>query len=303
MLSPDDFAAQFAYDLHTHAISGPRAAQTFDGQIGASDFTCRQRMMFILAKRTPTDSPSKWAAFVGSALDREITAARAAANPALLFQQRLTVTLPSGAKIPVTPDEIDPDEPAVTDYKSKNTLALVRRTVSDEPARIQRHLQYLACLQNGVIGTDAGVVRNVYVDRSGADDRPHVEQEPFNPQIIDLADSFYTDALYAAEHGEDAWRDQPRNWCERFCPWFTACRADDRADTDRAVLDPRIGQAAAAYLQAAEAEREAKALKAALREQLEGVEGRTRDGHQICWTRVNAKTPYDKLEVRRELVG
>lgn len=299
-MSPDDYAAEFSYDLHLHAISGERAAQTDAGQIGASDFTCRQRMALIMARVPASDSPSKWSAFVGSALDRQITEARQAAHPNLLFQQRLTCTLPSGFTLPVTPDEIDPDEPAVTDFKSKAGLAHVRRTVSDDPARIQRHLQYLACLQNGIFTTDTGLVRNVYVDRSGSDDRPHVEQEPFELAIVALADQFVQDAVYAAEHGEDAWRDQPRPWCQRFCPWFTHCRGEDRTDAANAILDPHVAQAATQYLAAQEQEREAKQLRDALRPMLTGVSGTTRDGVRVGWLHVNhPRTPYDKLEVSR----
>jgi hypothetical protein len=181
----------------------------------------------------------------GTAIHDLHAAARAAYNPRLIVNRKLTVTLPSGLEIPGTPDEIDPDEPSVTDLKTvddEGDLHVLRREGSSEQQRFQRHLYYLAAHQAGLVPAE-GIVRNVWVDRAGQDDLPYVEQEPFSMAVVHDADRWITDTLYAAKHGEEVPRDKHYDWCRKFCEFFTHCRAG-QAHADFVVTDPEVLQAA-----------------------------------------------------------
>lgn len=306
-LTADEYAESFAYDLHLHTLTSDRSQQQADGVIGASDFDCPERMRRILLKQPHTDAPSRWAAFVGTALDREIKEARKAGHPELLHDIALTLEFPNGFTITVHPDELDPSEPSYTDYKSKNGLALERRTHTADQARIQRNLNYLAAWQNKVLPHLEGVVRNVSVDRSGKDDRPHVEQEPFSADVVNQAYDLLKDVLYAVEHGEEARKDRPHYWCQRFCPFFTACRANDAPELYR--RDDALAEIAALRYEWTEMGHLAEEIGEEARDELAGFGAPSGKGftgivegaagrYRVRTTVVNAKTgSYSKVEV------
>lgn len=297
ILAPDEYAQQFTFDLSVYDLLSPRSQHGDDGGVGASSFGCREEMRFILTKAERTDSPDKTAALIGGYIDAGVKAARKAANPGLIVDAEYLCTLPNGFSFPVHPDEVDPDEPSVTDLKTKNGLKAIRRGFADEQHRIQRHLQYLAAHQAGVVPPD-GIVRNVFIDRSGADPHAHVEQEKFDPAVVEQATEFVNDVLYAIKHGERARQDRPRYFCKQFCPFFTACRGDEIAAEDEPITDERLARMVAAYAEADTQEKQAKALREALRADLSGLTGVT-GTHRIVSTWVNAanRTPYWKVEV------
>lgn len=294
-MTPDAYAAAFTADLQAWSHGSERSEQKRSGVIGASDFMCRERSRRTLARIPETNKPSKWAAFVGSALDKELKAARLASNPALLFDVEWTVTI-AGYTFPVHPDEVDPSEPSVTDYKSKNGLAMVRGKFTDPADRLQRHLQYLAGVQAGVLPPE-GIVRNIYVDRSGKDDTPHIEQEDFSTEVLEDAASFLADVLYAVNNDEPASQDKPRDWCRRFCAHYTGCRG---AEIDTPLLHPDTSALVAAFYENHSLIAEAEQLESELKDALQGVDGTTPDGLVAVTTVVNAKNgPYTKFSVRQ----
>src|SRR4051794_5740068 len=121
-MDADDYGLAFRFDLDTHDMLSERSLHGDEGGIGASSFGCREEMRRILTKSQRTDSPDKLAALIGGYIDAGIVEARRATNPQLMFKTELIVTMPNGFQFPVHPDEIDPDEPSVTDYKTKNGL-------------------------------------------------------------------------------------------------------------------------------------------------------------------------------------
>lgn len=304
-MTPDDYALSFSFDLQAYDLLSARSMQDDDGQIGASNFGCREQMRRILAKEPRTDSPDKTAAIIGTYIDAGVKQARKAANPALIIDAELPVTLypheqPDGFTFLVHPDEIDPDEPSCTDVKSKNGLAAIRRGFADPQYRMQRHLQVLAAVQNGVL-PDTAIARNVYLDRSGVDGTPHVEQEPFSPAVIVEATEFLNDALYANLHGEEAPKDKPRTWCRDYCPFNAACRGPEIEV--ELITDERVAAMVRAYGQADTQEKTAGQLRKELREAgLAGLSGRTADGWVITSTWVNAKNPYYRVAVEAPAV-
>lgn len=222
-MTPEDYAVGYRIDLDMHDLLSDRTRHGEEGGIGASNFGCREEMRRILTRSPRTDTPSKHAAIIGSYIDAGVKQARKAANPRLVIDAELIVTMPNGFAFPVHPDEIDPDEPSVTDLKTKAGLEAIRRGLADPQYRFQRHIQYFAARQNGLV-PEQGIARNVFVDRSGKDPEIHVEQEPFSMQIINEATEWLDDVLYAIKHNEEASKDRPRIFCESWCPFYTSCR-------------------------------------------------------------------------------
>jgi hypothetical protein len=297
-VTPEMYAVEFDTDLRMHIENTPRRAQKDRGEIGASDFDCTQRMAYILGQKPETDTTDYWAAYVGTAMDDRIKASRKAARPDLLFDLILPVRLQldDGTEFTfnLAPDEADPTEPAVTDYKTADGLAKARKDRVHDARRRQRHLQYLAMMQN--FGwPDTGTVRNVIVDRAGKDSRHFVEQETFSWAVVKEAADMLSSALYAAKHNEPTSQDRPRAFCERYCPFFTRCRG---AEVEYDILnDPATIDLVAAYRTAQDEREEANELMSELRDLLPKVTGIAGKA-QMRWTTANLKTgPSERLEV------
>lgn len=290
-VTPEDYRDGFVRDLQRFNASTDRAVSKAAGNIGASDFDCRERMRFIMEQEEESNSTENWAAFVGSALDEGIMQARRLGSPHLLFKMSLPVTLNTRQgpfTFNLTPDEIDLDEPSVTDWKSKDGLQASRRNLVDDPNRRQRHLQALAVIQAGMADEAGFVVRNIMVDRSGSDPLPHVEQEPFSREVIAEAETFLSDVMYARENGERAYQDRPRNFCERYCPFFDKCRGDE-IDYVPIFDKNQIGMIEALY-EAKILEKDAAQLQDELKPYLLDLTGVTEAGYRIKTTNVNKKS-------------
>lgn len=295
-MTPEDYAVGFVIDLTLADQVTPRAAQDDNGVLGASSFGCREQMRRILVKAPKTDSPKMMPALLGSYVDAGLKAARGAANPKLLLAEELPLDLANGHRILVHPDEVDQDEPSVTDYKAPGSLAAIKRGFADERYRRQRHLQYAAAFQNGLVPPQ-GITRNLFVDRSGKDETPHVEQEPFDPAVVTEATDFLSDVLYAVDNDETAQKDTPRHVCKDYCAWFTACRGAE-IETPQ-ILDPILVERLTAFFEAKQRKDEAEALMKDLRGMgLEGLTGQS-STHRIVSTAINpvGKAGYTKIEV------
>lgn len=298
-MQPDEYGLVFRNDLETFDLLSDRSRHGDEGGIGASSFGCREEMRRVLVRAERTDSPDKTAAIIGTYIDAGVKAARKAANPRLIVDAELLVTMPNGYQFPVHPDEIDPDEPSVTDGKTKNGLEAIRRGLADEQYRFQRHIQYLAAHQAGLVPAE-GIARNVFLDRSGSDPRVHVEQEPFSMQVITEATEWLDDVLYAVKHGEEAMKDRPRVFCASYCPFYTACRVgeievEDITDERLAAMVDALGEA---RLRAKTDERLIKELTKG-DHPLAGLTGKT-DRFQIVskWVNSEKQTPHWRIEVR-----
>ena len=295
-IGPDEFGQEFFFDLQSHNNLSDRAAQATAGQIGASDLgECRQRVNFILRQVVPSDAPSKWAAVIGSYVDAGVKEARKAARPWLLHDVRCQVTLPNGMTFMCSLDELDPEEPAYTDVKTKAELAAIRRLSAGDQPRWQRHVCYLAAHQNGLVPAE-GTVRNIFLDRSGRDDRPHVEQEPFSMDVVLEAQAWLEDADYAAQHGEDASKDWPRSMCESYCEFYTRCRGSEPVSEE--YLTGYRATQLAEFVAARQQRKDAEQVEDALRAELLGVTGRS-DTHWVRSTVSNGKRPSTRLDAGR----
>lgn len=295
------YAAGFRADIDVYEAREERSRQT---ELGVSDIgVCREKARRIIAKVPASDAPSTWAAFSGKANHDRITMIRREANPHMLFGTELRIVLPSGIEVLGHLDELDPLEPSVTDYKTKTYegLELVRRTGVTDENRYGRMLYYLGAYQAGLVPAE-GIVRNIYLDRSGKDPELVIQQEPFSMDIVYEADLWLQDVHYAAEHDELAPLDKHFSWCETYCEFFRNCR---QVRTGKLVEGAEATAAARVYLDATQVRKRATAARDGARASLgEPVAG---ENHvevagdvRLAWIWVNhPRTPYHRLEAKR----
>lgn len=290
----DDYAASMSASLDVYAALRPRSLQT---ELGVSSIGhCRAEALWRLTEVAPTDAPVGRQALFGTGAHEVIAAARKSFAPHLLIETALQITLPSGVVVPGHADEIDPDEPSVTDWKTvadAADIAALRRNGSTEQQRYQRHLYYYGAHQAGLVPAE-GTVRNVWVDRAGQVNEPYVEQEPFSMAVVHDADRWVQDLLYAAEHGEEVPQDKHYDWCRRFCEFFTHCRSG-QAHADAHVTDPVMVSAADMLAEGRELRKRGEALEKSAKRVLEPLQASAHEdvaafligAHRVRWSRVN----------------
>jgi hypothetical protein len=310
-ISADDYAATYSASLNAYQALRPRSLQE---HLGVSDLGyCASKALYKLSEVEATDAPVSRSALMGTAAHDLGAAARKAFNPALLVEVELSITLPSGIVITGHADEIDPNEPSVTDLKTvadEAALLALRKTGSTEQQRFQRQLYYLGAAQAGLV-PEVGTVRNVWVDRAGQADWCYVEQEPFDINTVHAADRWLEDVIYAAKHGEEAPRDKHFDHCRSYCEFFTHCRGH-QAHGDFLITDPEMVTAAQMVVAGRAQEKEAKGLSetgkrvlAVLQQSAEGdVASFEAEGFRIRWTKVNGEQrSYWKLDVAEQDVA
>lgn len=307
-MKPDDYAASYVASLDSYDALRPRSLQA---ELGVSDIGhCSSKALWLLTGVQPTDAPTGRQAMMGTAAHDLAAKARKAFSPGLLIETELQVTLPSGLVVlPGHADEIDPDEPSVTDLKTvgdEADLIALRRLGSTEQQRFQRHLYYLGAHQAGLVPA-AGTVRNVWMDRAGQADWVYVEQEPFDMGVVHAADRWLSDVLYAAEHGEEVPQEKHYDWCRRFCQFFSHCRAG-QTHADLTITDPELITAASLVLEGREGKKAGESLEKSGRKVLEPLQDSssgdmvafTAGEYRVRWSQVNAVAgAYWKLSVDR----
>lgn len=224
------------YDaLKAHTQAQPRTQQSQEYRLGASDLgLCRSFIKYLLEEK-PYDEDKmedpKWAAFVGSAVGDRLEDAYKMSYPNALTQAEFETTFPSGRKVPGHSDIIDVELNCVIDIKSKDGLTIVE--AMDEvtrPNKYQIATYLLGLVQAGILKPGARAFI-VYVDRSGGEAMPHVKEVVVDDALITEIDEFVGDAVYAAQYGVEAPKDQPWNFCETYCAFFSTCRgAETRAE-------------------------------------------------------------------------
>jgi hypothetical protein len=169
-------------------------------------------------------------------------------------------------------------------HNTKDGLGVVIREDGQRKHKYQITLYAKGLIRAGVIDENARLAL-VYYDRSGHDEAPHTVEWDYDESIYEEAVAWLSDVIYAKVHGEEAEKDQPRAWCEAFCPMFTICRTGD-TDVTGIIRDPDQLAAIALYDEAHQRELAAKKDKAAAAAELQGVAGHTPDGGQWRWVHV-----------------
>lgn len=307
-----DLADRIA-DLWVEAIqeattSTERALQQADFRLGMSDLGhCHEYARRMIKQEPFSDERDKTAAFLGSVIGEGVESALHRKHPDWLFQQEIVTTLPSGLRIPGHPDVIDPTTPLVADNKTKDGFEVIKKMGHTQQQRFQKHGYAAGCIQAGLVPEEGLMVANVYIDRSGSEIRPYVIAEPYDPGVLEEIDAWIEDVLYAVRNDEESSRDMPRDWCERFCEYFSSCRLYD-TDVTGLLEAPDVLSAIEVYEEGKALEKEGKKKKDQAKTVLEGVVGHT-PTHTLRWIEIGATTipethraGYARLDLRARTV-
>jgi hypothetical protein len=305
VFTPDDISLFITDLIDSTSARTERSQQSASNRIGVSDVGhCREKVRRMIVEEPRTDERGYLEAFLGTAVGDATEAAWKASDPNVITQQELTVALPSGLTLLGHSDVIDVTRNTVWDIKTKNGLDVVRKSGPDLQQKFQKHLYGLGCIQAGLLDPEHLLVGNVFIDRGGKDKDPYVTFERFDMAVVEEADEWLGDAVYAVRMGEEASRDKPREFCERFCEFYTGCRGRD-TDVEGVLTDEEVLAAVKVYQDAGEAERAAKRAKQTATKALLDISGVTPDGFTVRWVNVNGgaveyyREPYQKIDIRR----
>lgn len=311
MTAPDPVATASLFEAAITAWSQqrPRTRQTEDRKLGSSDVGfCREYARLLLNGTEFTDSPSTWAADVGTWVHSGVDSALGSVfdKGTWLMGERdnLNVTARIGDwEIPGHPDLIDLSTNTVWDLKTKDGLYGVSATLSH---RYQRALYALGAQQDGLLQAGPIYAGNIYVDRSGKTKTPVVDVEEVTTGLLDEIAVWLEDVRYALDNNEEASKDIVPMVCEKICAFFTVCRATEDWRGSGVIDDPELIEKVTRYYDAnlrfSEAKREKSHLKRQLQtdEEKEGVAGVTPE-HVVRWTSVpptETTAGYWRLDVR-----
>lgn len=303
---PAKLSAAIKDALHVWGNSTPRSQQARQHKLGISDIgNCREYARLMTIEETFTDDPRIFEANIGTWVGDGVEEAVAAMFPQARRGMEVTVTLPSGASYVGHPDLVLPS--GVLDIKTVDGLTGVRRTGPDVQQQFQRHLYAAALVQAGELPEDCWV-GNVWIDRSGRDEEHVVNVESYDPIWLQYADEWTSDVIYAVQHGEQAMKDRPVEWCEKCCPFFSTCRGEDvlrDRESQGLITDPFILDYVEALVEAKAKKKEAEKVIEDARRALADVSGTTGE-HIIRWVFVDSsdvpgytRAAYSKLDVRK----
>jgi hypothetical protein len=231
-----DYPAELTAELAAWSAQRPRSQQT---EVGWSQLaSCRAALGFQLRDTWETDSPDDWRATVGTAMHAWLTERRRAADG----DGRLCFDVSTRYQgVPGHADEVDLVRREVTDWKFP-TLASASVWRADPDALAERMIQphgYAAGLvDDGTLaGEDPITVRLMVLPVDGGFGDWWCHEEPFDVAVADAAASRFREVALDVEAGEQPPRDKPWWWCERFCPWFSACRGDYDPPESEHIVD------------------------------------------------------------------
>lgn len=188
-------------------------------------------------------------------------------------------------------------EAMIPTHNTKSGLGVVRREGPSRQQVFQITLYAKALIDGGVLNDDCTVAL-IFIDRSGDDPDPVVFAWQYDTTIVDEIIQWLDDVIYAVENGEEASKDQPRDWCFKACPYATSCRGFD-TDVTGLVEDPTVLDAIEVYREANATIRAAEKDKKSAMSVLTGVAGST--GKDIVrWITIpGGYVGYDRAEYQR----
>lgn len=306
-----------------------RSRQAERRVIGVSNLgLCRNYLRFMLLDQPSTDIRDATPAFIGTVLGDALEEQLKIDHPEWLIQEELEFPLPSGGYVKGHSDVIIPANAAgtvkeweasqaegydgppvylqgVVDSKTKAELETIRKYGPTQQQIFQIHAYARAAIEKGHLDpTDPIIVGLVYFDRSGRDVTPHGVFYQYDEAVIHQIDEWVSDVTYAVLHDEEASKDMPVHWCERFCEFFSVCRGTEDTMSEGLIEDPEVIQAVGLYAEGASLETRGKKLKSLAKESLEDVEGSTGE-YNVRQTYVGPtdvsyhRKGYHKIDVRK----
>lgn len=304
--TPDQVALAVRDAVRAHTMGSLRSQQSAAKLIGISEIGGCRAYLARMILQVPFDENKgdiKWAAFLGTAVGERLEMAFRATHEGVFTQVPLTATLPSGLKISGSADVVAAGQ-SIIDYKTVNGLELVRRNGASFQQRAQANTYLLAAQQADLV-PEEGVWHLVFVDRSGADEMPHVVTGRYDPDITAIISSRLEDVMYAALRDLDsAPRDMPHDWCIKACPFYSNCRGRDEHQVQGLIQDEGHRMAVKEYQEGKRLEKAGKKLAEEAKEMLLGVSGSTGE-QEVSWTVVPETTikeyeraPYTRMTIR-----
>lgn len=288
--TPDQVALAVRQAIRAHTMGSTRSQQSAAKLIGISEIGGCRAYLARMILQLPFDEMDdiKWAAFCGTALGERLEMAVRETVPGVFTQVPLTATLPSGLKISGSADIVKAGQ-GIWDFKSVNGLEMIRRNGPSFQQQAQANTYLLAAIQAGLVPED-GCWYLVYVDRSGADDMPHVVAHTYDPDVTAIVSQRLEDVMYAVLRDLDsAQRDMPHDWCMKVCPFYSNCRGRDEHQVQGLIEAEEHRQAVKDYQEGKRLEKAGKALADEAKEMLLGVSGSTGET-EVSWTVVPETT-------------
>ena len=292
-------------DLTRQAITSAmrdsdRSRYSKDKMIGVSDIgTCREYARRMILNEPWSDEQDDYmAAFIGTAVGDHLEKAALANGSVSSAQGTVVVDLDvRGYRVSIPGHSDIVGDNFVADFKSKSGLGVVRREGPSRQQVFQITLYAKALIDGGVLNDDCTVAL-IFIDRSGDDPDPVVFAWQYDTTIVDEIIQWLDDVIYAVENGEEASKDQPRDWCFKACPYATSCRGFD-TDVTGLVEDPTVLDAIEVYREANATIRAAEKDKKSAMSVLAGVAGST--GKDIVrWITIpGGHVEYDRAEYQR----
>lgn len=280
------------------------------GHLGVSDIgTCHEYVRRMILGIPWVDEQDNFAAaFVGTAVgDLAERAVKQLLGSEVEVQRKVTVhlrirgyemDLPGTADIVLT-------ENGLIDVKTKDGLAVVRRTGLTQQQVFQLVLYTAALIQEGslVLDEDGPMIGCAFIDRSGREPDPYVFGFRYTEALLQEAIDWIGDVVYAIEQDEVAQKDPPRAWCFATCPYASDCRGGD-TDVEGLLTGPLVKNAVDVYMESNAAIRAAEKDKKSALSILDGVNGSTGE-YTVRWIDIGEteikpgiRRAYKRIDIR-----
>jgi hypothetical protein len=255
-----------------------------------------------------SDERDTLAAWLGTTIGEGFERAVQAVWPGALTQVKVTATISGDQGIYEIPGHVDlilPVEGGVIDCKTSDGIELPKRTGPNQQQWFQRNLYALGAWQAGLFPAGTKLTdlwtANVWIDRSGRAKELVVHRHPYDPLAVKAAAGWVDDVVYAVRHGEEAQREQPREFCAKVCERFSACRGLD-TDVEGLLTDPTVLAAVDMSREASALAKVVKTMKAEASSALEGVRGSTGEW-TVRWVNVPpSHISYDRAGYQRLMI-
>jgi hypothetical protein len=254
-------------------------------RIGVSDIGhCREYLRRLIKQEPFSDEQDDYsAAFMGTAVG---ALAEEAMVEAYAGQSQMTVEVKLQIgdyqlTIPGHPDYSDGEN--LLDFKTKDGLAVIRRTGPEDQQRWQLTLYAAALIETGELPPEPWL-HLVYIDRSGREQKPVTFSWQYSEDDLRAAMQWLDDVIYALANDEEASKDKPRDWCFACCPYAGSCRGGD-TDAQGLIADPEVIDAKRIYIESSEG---MKALEKDKKSAMSVLQGRAGvvDGYVLRWIEI-----------------
>jgi len=240
------------------------------------------------------------AAFVGTAVGAALEAEYAKRIDTALIQSEVVVKLDVydyRLRIPGHPDVVDEANDLVIDFKTVDGLGVPRNTGATQQQKFQVSLYANELIAQGTL-TPQCTCAVVFVDRSGRDPEVIVDEWTYDEGIVEEAESWLSDVIYAVVNNEEASKDKPRSWCFACCEFAPSCRGLD-TDVSGLITDPIALDAIRVYKEATEREKAARKDRESAESVLHNVSGMTPEWN-VRWVEVpGGHVEYDRRSYQR----